>query len=259
MKNSEKYIGVFDSGIGGLTLVKALLEKMPNENIVYFADSKHMPYGDKTNEQIIKYVAGDVDFLNNYDLKTIVIACNTADSVASKTIKQNYDIPVYGVVSATAQVAANTTQNNKIGVIATTATIKTDEYSKQIAGFNCRAQVFNQACPFLTPLIEEGEFDIGNQKIRYILEDYLAPLIEKEIDTLILGCTHYDLLLPIIKDMYPNLNIVSSSRCVVDIIANEIDKNEDSHSEQLYFTSSDKNKFKEIASMFMHNIEVQEI
>lgn len=259
MKNSEKYIGIFDSGVGGLTLVKYLLEKMPNENIVYYGDSKHMPYGDKTNEQIIKYVKDDVDFLNNYSLKAIVIACNTADSVASNTIKEHYGIPVYGVVNATAKLAALTTQNNKIGVIATTATIKTNEYSKQISGFNCRAQVFNKPCPFLTPLIEEGEFDIGNQKMRYILEDYLLPLIENGIDTLILGCTHYDLLVPIIKDMYPNLYIVSSSKCVVDIIKKEIDPNTESNSEQLYFTSSDKEKFKEIASMFMNKIEVLEV
>lgn len=259
MKNSEKYIGIFDSGVGGLTLVKSLLEKMPNENIVYFGDSKHMPYGDKTNEQIIKYVTDDVKFLNNYDLKAIVIACNTADSVAYNAIKQDYNIPVYGVIAAAAKKACEITQNNRVGVIATSATIKTNEYSKIIGGYNCRVQVFNQACPFLTPLIEEGEFDIGNQKIRYILEDYLTPLIENEIDTLILGCTHYDLLSPIIKDMYPKLNIVSSSKCIVDTIEKEIEHNSDSHSEQLYFTSADKNRFKEIASMFMSNIEVQEI
>lgn len=259
MKNSEKYIGVFDSGVGGLTVVKALLEKMPNENIVYLADSKHMPYGDKTNEQIINYVLADVEFLNNYDLKTILIACNTADSVAAKAIKEKYNIPVYGVISAAAKTAASVTKNNKIGVIATSATIKTNEYEKQLKSINPNIEVLNQACPFLTPLIEEGEFDIGNQKMRYILEDYLSPFIEQNIDTLVLGCTHYDLLTEIIKDMYPNLNIISSSKCIIDTFINEIEPNKNKNCEQLYFVSSDKNKFKEIASMFMDDIDVTQI
>ena len=259
MRNVEKYIGVFDSGVGGLTVVKSLLEKLPNENIVYLGDSKHMPYGDKTNEQIIKYVMDDVKFLNTYELKAIVIACNTADSIASNDIRKAYDIPVYGVIDPTAKQAANTTQNNKIGVIATSAAIKSNVYEKSIAKYNMRAKVISQACPFLVPLIEEGKFDIGNQEMRYILEDYLSPLIEEGIDTLILGCTHYDLLIEIIKDMYPTLNIVSSSRYIADIVKKEIELNNNNHSEQLYFTSSDKNRFNEIASMFMKDVEAKEI
>lgn len=257
MRNSEKYIGIFDSGVGGLTVVKSLLQRMPNENIVYLGDSKHMPYGDKTTDQIVSYVIDDVKFLSNYDLKAIVIACNTADSVAGKVIKEKYDIPVYGVVEAAAKAACNITVNNKIGVIATSATINSNEYQKQIERFNCRAKLYSQACPFLTPLIEEGKFDIGNQEIRYILEDYIAPLIEEAIDTLILGCTHYDLLLPIIKDMYPQLNIVSSSRCIIDDIEKEIESNDSNSTEQLYFTSSDRAKFNEIASMIIDGVDAK--
>ena len=259
MKNKEKYIGIFDSGVGGLTVVKSLLDKLPNENIVYFADSKHMPYGDKTNDQIIKYVMNDVDFLNTYELKAILIACNTADSVASKVIKSKYSLPIYGVIDATCRVAANTTKNNKVGVIATTATINSGEYHKQLIKYNPNICVYNQACPFLVPLIEEGKFDIGNQDIRYILEDYLTPLLDEDIDTLILGCTHYDLLYEIIKDMYPNLNIVSSSRCIIDDLTKEIEKNDNTTNEQLYFVSSNKNEFEEIASMIIQNIEIRQI
>lgn len=259
MKNKEKYIGIFDSGVGGLTVVKSLLDKLPNENIVYFADSKHMPYGDKTNDQIIKYVMNDVDFLNTYELKAILIACNTADSVASKVIKSKYSLPIYGVIDATCRVAANTTKNNKVGIIATTATINSGEYHKQLIKYNPNISVYNQACPFLVPLIEEGKFDIGNQDIRYILEDYLTPLLDEDIDTLILGCTHYDLLYEIIKDMYPNLNIVSSSRCIIDDLTKEIEKNDNTTNEQLYFVSSNKNEFEEIASMIIQNIEIRQI
>ena len=259
MKNSEKYIGVFDSGIGGLTVVKALLEKLPNENVVYLGDTKHMPYGDKANEQIIKYVMDDVKFLNTYDLKAILIACNTADAIASSTLKQNYSIPIYGVVEAAAKKACETTANNKIGVIATSAAIKSNEYEKEIGKFNARAKVYSQACPFLVPLIEEGKFDIGNEEMRYILEDYLSTLVDEGIDTLILGCTHYDLLLEIIHDMYPNLNIVSSSRCIIDTLKESIELNTDKNSEQLYYVTSDKERFNDVASMFMNNIEVHQI
>lgn len=260
MMNEKKYIGIFDSGIGGLTVVNHLLKQNPNENIVYLADSKHMPYGDKSNDEIISYVLDDVKFLNNYNLKAILIACNTADSVASKSIKDKYsNIPVYGVIDATAKVAATTTSNNKIGVIATLAAINTNEYEKHILKTNPKITVYNKACPFLAPLIEEGNFDIANQEIRFILKDYISPLLDKGIDTLVLGCTHYDLLIPIIEDMYPNLKLVSSSRCVIDVIEKEVEPNNSSNYEQLYFASSNPEKFEEVASMFMNSIKVKEI
>lgn len=258
MKNSEKYIGVFDSGVGGLTLVKALLYKMPNENIVYFGDTKHMPYGDKTNEQIISYVQDDIGFLNSFDLKAMVIACNTADSVAGEVIRQNVNVPVYGVLDATAKLAANTTKNNKIGVIATTAAVKTDQYKKHILKYNDKCEVYSKACPLLVPLIEEGKFDIGNQEIRTVIKDYLTSLIGKGIDTLVLGCTHYDLIAPIIQDMYPNIETVSSSRCVVEQIQNNVERNDNPDNKKLYYCSADKQRFKQVSSMFMPDIEVLE-
>ena len=258
MSNSNKYIGIFDSGIGGLTAVKALLEQMPNENIVYLADSKHMPYGDKTAEQIKEYVMEDVNFLNNYDLKALLIACNTADSIASDSVRAISNIPVYGVIDATAKKASEVTRNNRIGVIATTAAINSNEYQKRIKNYNSAIEVYAQACPFLVPLIEEGKFDIGNEEIRYIIEDYLSPLIDNQIDTLILGCTHYDLLSEIIRDMYPDLTIVSSSRCVIETIKNEVEKNADLDSKQLYYVSSNKDKFQDIASKIINNIEIKE-
>ena len=259
MNTNNKYIGVFDSGVGGLTVVKHLISAMPNENIIYLADYKHMPYGDKTNEEIIKYVLDDVKFLNTFPLKAIVIACNTADSIASEYIKQKYDIPVYGVILDASKKAIEVTSNNKIGVIATTAAINSNEYARQINNLNKNALVYSKACPFLAPMIEEGKFDIGNEEIRLILKDYLSPLIENDIDTLILGCTHYDLISPIVVDMYPNLNVVSSSRCIVDEIQNKIELNKNQNSEQLYFVSSDRKRFNQIASMIMKNVEAKEI
>lgn len=259
MKNIEKYIGVFDSGIGGLTVVKNLMEQMPKENIVYLADSKHMPYGDKTNKQIISYVKEDVRFLNNYPLKAILIACNTADAIASNEIKQTYNIPIYGVIDSTVKQAIKTTKNNIIGLIATTATVNTNEYTKRILRNNSHIKVLSKACPFLVPLIEEGKFDIGNQEMRLLLEDYLLEMVDDGIDTLILGCTHYDLLTPIIKDMYPSLNIVSSSKCVINLLKNNIEESVVSCPEQLFFVSSNREKFQKTASMIISNIQIKEI
>lgn len=259
MKSEEKYIGVFDSGVGGLTVVKYLMEQMPKENIVYLADSKHMPYGDKTKEQIIDYVKDDVKFLNNYNLKAVLIACNTADAIASNVIKQTYNIPIYGVIDYAVKQAIKATKNNKIGVIATTATINTNEYTKRILKNNSHIKVISKACPFLVPLIEDGKFDIGNQEIRFILEDYLSEMIDEEIDTLILGCTHYDLLTPIINDMYPTLNVISSSKCVINHIKNDINENVVPCPDQLFFVSSNKNKFQKTASMIIPNIQINEI
>lgn len=259
MNNEEKYIGVFDSGVGGLTVVKSLMEQMPKENIVYLADSKHMPYGEKTNEQIIEFVKNDVKFLSKYNLKAILIACNTADSVASNILKQMYSIPIFGVIDSTVKQAIKTTKNNKIGLIATTATINANEYTKRILKNNPHIKVLSKACPFLVPLIEDGKFDIGNQEIRLLLEDYISDMIEEGIDTLILGCTHYDLLTPIIKDMYPDLNIVSSSKCVISSIKNSIEENVVSYPDQLFFVSSSKTKFQETASMIIPNIQIKQI
>ena len=257
MRNKEKYIGIFDSGVGGLTVVKALHEKMPKENIVYLADLKHMPYGDKTDEQIINYVLDDAKFLNTYELKAIVIACNTADSIALKSVEEAYDIPVFGVIDATAKVASKTTKNNKVGIIATTATINNNKYERLINKYNPHIQTYSQACPFLSPMIEKGKFNIDNKEMKLMLEDYLTNMINEGIDTLILGCTHYDLLKDIIKQMYPNLNIVSSSQCVIDVINSSIEHNDNNYSEQLYFATSDCNNLKNVASMFMDEIEVR--
>ena len=189
---NDKYIGVFDSGIGGLTVVKALIKALPYQNIIYFGDTKNMPYGNKTNEEIINCVKNAVSFLNKFELEAIVIACNTADSVASNTIRNIYNLPIYGVIEPTCKVALNTTKNNKIGVIATNACIESNEYEITLHKYNNTVNVYSKACPLLAQFIEEGNFDIGNDQMRSMIKDYVDPLIKKDIDTLILGCTHYD-------------------------------------------------------------------
>lgn len=249
-------IGIFDSGIGGLTVVKSILEEMPNENIIYLADTKHLPYGNKTNEQIIKYVKEDVDFLSSHNPKAIIIACNTADSIAYKTIANNSNIPIYGVVDSTVNKTIKTTINKKVGVIATDATVNSCSYNDRIKQHDKNINVYSVGCPNLVSNIENLMFNFDNQDTRKEIEYYLKPLIEKGIDTLVLGCTHFDLLTSIIKDMYPKLMIVSSSRCVVNEIKNSIEHNV-SNGKIDYYVTSNEDIFNKKASLIMKDVNAK--
>lgn len=206
-----KYIGVFDSGIGGLTVVKSIVESMPNENIIYFGDTAHVPYGTRSREQITEYVLSDVRFLSTFDLKAVVIACNTADAIAREKVEALYPLPVFGVVNPASAMAAKTTVNGKIGIIATNATVNSGSYERAIGAENPSAKVFSVACPLLVPLVENGRFKKGDPVIETVLAEYLAPLKKRGIDTLVLGCTHYPLLYDVIAQMMPGVNIISSS------------------------------------------------
>lgn len=257
MNSNEKYIGVFDSGIGGLTVVKSIVELMPDENIIYFGDTAHVPYGTRSREQITQYVLSDVKFLNTFSIKAIVIACNTADSIARETVEEKYkEIPVFGVVEPTSKKAAESTLNGKIGVIATNATVNSGAYEKTIHKYNSNAQVFSLACPLLVPLVEEGRFRRGDKVIEKVLTEYLEPLMEKEIDTLVLGCTHYPLLYDIIRDiMGDGVNIISSSAAAAKTLREELSQREllkRSHgSERKYFVSDNAEFFEKQALIFM--------
>lgn len=253
-KNS--YIGVFDSGIGGLTVVKSIVESMPDENIVYFGDTAHVPYGTRSKRQILHYVLNDVKFINTFDIKAIVIACNTADAVAREAVEQAYpDIPVFGVVDPASRMAACTTRNGKIGVIATNATINSHSYDKAIAKYNKDATVYSAACPLLVPLVENGRFEIGDIVIETVLKEYLEPLLAEGIDTLVLGCTHYPLLYDIIQHLYPSLNIISSSGAAAAKMLGTLIQdhlcNDQPGSERKYFVSDDAEGVDKLARVFM--------
>lgn len=208
---NSKPIGVFDSGLGGLTVVRSIIEQMPEENIIYFGDTAHVPYGSRSREQITEYVMNDVRFLSGFDIKAIVIACNTADSVAKTSIEEKYPLPVFGVVMPAAKKAAAVTENNRIGVMATEATIRSGAYERAIKSFNPDSVVISEACPLLVPLIEEGRFSKGDVVIESVVKEYIQPMKKESTDTIILGCTHYPLLYDIIKSEMPGINIVSSS------------------------------------------------
>jgi glutamate racemase len=189
---NSKAIGVFDSGIGGLTVVRALLEKLPNENIVYFGDTARVPYGSKSAQVVREYTQDDTDFLLSKDVKMIVVACNTVSAVALDVVQKRANLPVTGVIIPGANAAVAATKNKRIGVIGTIGTINSNAYKNELKRLNQSATVFSKACPLFVPLVEEGWLDLKATEL--IASEYLFPLTTEKIDTLILGCTHYPLL-----------------------------------------------------------------
>lgn len=192
-------IGVFDSGLGGLTAVKELIRLLPDEDIVYFGDTGRVPYGTRGAEIIEKYALQDVKFLKMQDVKFIIAACGTVSSVALDKIN-NIGVPVIGVVEHSAYSAVKSTKNKKIGVIGTAATIRSQSYGREIKKLMPDAEIFSAACPLFVPLVENGFIDKGNQISKLATEHYLAPIKAEGVDTLILGCTHFPLLRPFISE-----------------------------------------------------------
>lgn len=185
-------VGVFDSGVGGLTVAREIMRQLPNENIVYFGDTARVPYGSKSKDNIIRYSRQIINFLKTKNVKAIVIACNTASALALDVVREEIDIPIIGVVEPGARAALEVTQTKKIGVIGTEATIRSAMYEKIIEGRDPEATVIGKACPLFVPLVEEG---FAKHKVtEEIIDYYLASLLETDIDSLILGCTHYPLL-----------------------------------------------------------------
>lgn len=192
MMNSNAPIGIFDSGVGGLTVAREVMRQIPNEKIVYFGDTARVPYGSKSKETITKYSEQIVRFLREQNVKAIVVACNTASAYALDELEKEIDIPIIGVVKPGAKVAADTTQNGKIGIIGTEATVGSKIYSRYINQIKPDVEVLGKACPLFVPLVEEGL--LHDPVTDEIAMRYLSSLIDCGIDTLILGCTHYPLI-----------------------------------------------------------------
>ncbi|MFV0313742.1 MAG: glutamate racemase [Anaerotignum sp.] len=188
----KRPIGIFDSGVGGLTVVKQVMKVMPNENIVYFGDTARLPYGSKSKETVTKFSKQNVRFLLTKEVKAIIVACNTASSNSLEELHDAFEVPIFGVVDAGVAEALRTTKNKKIGVIGTAGTVRSAAYENMICKEDSQMQVFSKACPLFVPLAEEGWTD--NEVARLAAEKYLAELMQKDIDSLVLGCTHYPLL-----------------------------------------------------------------
>ncbi|MFA9423669.1 MAG: glutamate racemase [Sedimentibacter sp.] len=201
-------IGIFDSGVGGLTVMREVMEQLPFENIIYLGDTARIPYGSKSEQTIRKYSYQCSSFLKSKNVKTIVIACNTASSIALEHLKNNFDIPIIGVIDPGARSAAATTQTGRIGVIGTIATINSNSYQAKIMECRHDAEVIGIPCPLFVPIVEEG-WEYTNVA-ELTAEKYLDELIEHDIDTLVLGCTHYPILRHTIKKIIgPNVKLVN--------------------------------------------------
>ena len=193
-------IGVFDSGMGGLTCVRQMIRLLSGEDIVYFGDTGRVPYGGRSAETIVRYARQDVAFLRSFDLKAVVIACGTVSTTALDALKRENDLPILGVVQPAAKAAAKLTKSGRIGIIGTKATIRSGAYEAAITALLPEAKLTAKACPLLVPLVEDGRVHRGDLVTQRVVEEYLAPVKAAGVDTLVLGCTHYPLLADVISD-----------------------------------------------------------
>ncbi|MCX7738537.1 MAG: glutamate racemase [Hydrogenothermaceae bacterium] len=250
-------IGIFDSGIGGLTVFKSIAEAFRNIDIYYLGDTARVPYGNKSKETIIRYSAECGTFLyHNYKIDALVIACNTASSYAYDVLKRILPIPVVGVVLPGALSAVRVTKNKKVGVIGTTATVRSNSYLQAIKTFNEGVEVYQKACPLLVPLVEEGW--IEGTITEAIIKRYLDEVIEKGIDTLILGCTHYPVLRPVIKKIYPQLNVVDSSDGIVEYI-NSLGINTEENAVRHILITDESPSFQTLKDLLIGDVKTEKI
>lgn len=206
----ESPIGVFDSGIGGLTVAQEITRLLPNEQIVYFGDTARVPYGTKSKESVVRFSRDNMNVLLKYGVKLVVIACNTSTSWALSILRKEYAVPVIGVIEPGSRRAVEVTRKGCVGVIATQSTVSSRKYETTILRLMPGAKVFQQACPLFVPLVEEGWLD--HPVTQKVAEEYLGEMRRHEIDTLILGCTHYPLLKPVLqKVMAKNVTLVDSA------------------------------------------------
>ena len=206
-------IGVFDSGLGGLTVAKAIKEELPNENIVYLGDTARVPYGNKSTLLVTGYATQITNFLLGENAKLIVVACNTASALALPALQSEFLVPILGVIIPGSQAAVNATRNKHVGVIGTTATINSNAYTQALRGIESSIQITAQACPLFVPLVEEGW--LNGPVPSEITASYLKSINVANVDTLILGCTHYPLLKPMIRDhVNDNTVLIDSAETV---------------------------------------------
>lgn len=208
MQRDPRPIGVFDSGIGGLTVLKHLARLMPHERFVYLGDTARVPYGNRSTETVRLYARQCAAFLLRHDVKMIVVACNTVSALALDVVRDMTTVPVIGVIEPAARDAAASTTNGHVGVIGTRATIASDAYARAIRTYDHgrNVHVHSRACPLFVPLVEEGWLDTA--ATRAIAEEYLRPLIAQQCDTLVLGCTHYPLLSPVLSSLLPGVRLI---------------------------------------------------
>ena len=255
---SVQPIGVFDSGLGGLTAVKQLRAIMPHENIVYFGDTGRVPYGNRSVETIRRYANQDANFLLSNDVKMVIAACGTVSSTASD-LSEKLPVPYTGVIEPTAKAAVCATKNGKIGVIGTRATILSCSYKKEIEKINPDIGVFQKECPLFVPIVEEGFVSSDDPIARLTVERYLKVLKEEKVDTIILGCTHYPILKAVIGEYVgTDVRLIDSGKETAIWAKNLLSEkgllNESGEEGECRFFVSDRTEgFTDIASIFLHS------
>ncbi len=252
----QKPIGVFDSGLGGLTTVRELMRLLPGEDIVYFGDTGRVPYGSRSKETIRKYARQDVAFLRTFDLKAIVIACGTVSTTALDLLAAENPIPVMGVVEPAARAAARATRSDAIGLIGTQATIRSGAYERYISALHPGARILSKACPLFVPLVENGRFHRGDIVIETVVEEYLSPMKEAGVDTLVLGCTHYPLLEEVISAyMGPDVKLINAGAEGAREVARKLEAQDAlaqrEQGSSRYFVSDSVEDFARLASIFL--------
>ena len=254
--SDNRPIGIFDSGVGGLTVFSEVEKTLPQEEIIYFGDTARVPYGTKSKETVTRFSVENVEFLMKHNVKLVLVACNTASSLSLEFLKRCFRVPIIGVIEPGARKAVNKTRNNKIGVIGTNATISSGAYEKAIKKISSKMIVYSQRCPLFVPLAEEGWID---EEVTYdIASVYLSKLKKTGIDTLILGCTHYPLLKNTIKKvMGPKVSLVDSAQEVakearVVLDAGGILNGSSGKKKHKFFVSDEPEHFIKLAQAFLN-------
>ncbi len=261
--NKEAPIGIFDSGVGGLTVVRQIFDILPHESIVYFGDVGRYPYGGRSKEIITKFTVQDITFLLEHKVKFIICACNTASSVALDEVKGNYDVEMIGVIEPGAQAAVEKTATGKIGVIGTHATIGSNAYARIIQQMDPTMKVYSLACPLFVPLAEEGYID--KEATYLIARDYLQTMIDVEVDTLVLGCTHYPLLKHVIGEvMGDKVTLIDSGEetakaayrrlAETNLLTTQMTQHPGPTGEHKFFVSDVPEKFSQLATRFLGRV-----
>jgi len=248
--NRHDPIGVFDSGVGGLSVVKQLKEMLPGEGIIYFGDTAHVPYGGKSVEELLVLGEKIISFLTAAGCKTVIAACNTSSAVSVPLLAKRFSVPIISVLEPGAKEAARVTASGRIGVIATSRTVESEAYPRHIRAARPGAKVFQAACPALVPLVESGRLE--GPEVEKAVRECLSPLMEQDIDTLVLGCTHYPYLIPVLRRVLPeNVAIVDPAHPAVREIGEALAEggllNGEKEGECRFYCSGSPQSFYEVA------------
>ena len=253
-------IGIFDSGIGGLSVFSKLINLLPNENYIYFGDTKNLPYGNKTKEQLISFVSDIFDFFEEKNVKAVIMACNTTSATVYDILKDKYNFKLYPIVQSASKYIADKNYS-KVGVFATNATINSHAYQKWINYYNPKIQVFEKACPTWAYIVENG-LQKKSENIKNV-EETVKEMMKNEPDKIILGCTHYPYLTDILSKFAPKEIFLNPAECFAEYIANDIKKSLKENSKKDYepkfYVSSDPEQFKKASKLFYDVETVEEI